>query len=88
MGLIPTASAKSLMVERGFFSKVCKILSRVDFILESITKSRKPVNILDNYHKYPKRSGSFLELVYGIINVNGIDHVLQFPALSFAETRQ
>jgi hypothetical protein len=50
--LMPTASAKVLMVERGLCNKVCKILSRVDFMLKSILKSTWIVNILEKYHKY------------------------------------
>lgn len=79
---MPTASAKPLIVDLGFFNKVCKILSRVDFIQASITGLYGLVNILDKYHKY------YIGGNYRTWKLKTVDQALQFPAESIARTLQ
>lgn len=55
MGLMPTASANSLIVERGWRRSVCNILSLVLFITGSIPAPPPFVNNIDKYHKYYRR---------------------------------
>src|SRR6266508_3175143 len=53
MGLMPTASASSLIVIFGLRSRVWSILSFVLFMEGSISATKNFVNILDKYHKNP-----------------------------------